>query len=144
MNSSIYIFGFYDLLCFTLDFYILGPLKCLMIPRSIKRIETTNSLFLWVPFLILFLHVFVKYKCDLRLKYVLASLVFLSSIFFLSTNGSSVYNNFKIRNRLQFYSPDYIGSWNKLHKTRLLSQFSILIISKFKAINNNKYFYLLI
>ena len=48
---------------------------------SIKSIETTNSLFLWVPFLILFFHVFVKHKRDSRLKYVLVALVFHSQIF---------------------------------------------------------------
>ena len=71
LNSSIYFFGFYDFLWFTLDLYILEPLKCLMTSGSIKTIETTNSLFLWVSFLILFFYVFVKDKRDLRLKYVL-------------------------------------------------------------------------
>ena len=60
VNSSIYLFGFYDFLWFTLDLYILGPLRCLMTSGSINSIETTNLLFLWVPSLILFFHVFVK------------------------------------------------------------------------------------
>ena len=51
VNSSKYFFGFYDFLWFTLDLYILGPLKCLMTSGSIV---TANSLFLWVYFLILF------------------------------------------------------------------------------------------
>ena len=37
VNSSIYFFGFYDFLLFTLDFYILGPSKCLMTSGIIKR-----------------------------------------------------------------------------------------------------------
>ena len=54
VNSAIYIFGFYDFLWFTLDLHILGSLKYLMTSGSIKSIESINSLFLWVPFLILF------------------------------------------------------------------------------------------
>ena len=54
VNSSIYFFGFYDFLWFTLDLYILGPLKCHMTSGSINSIETTNPLFLWAPFLIVF------------------------------------------------------------------------------------------
>ena len=81
----------------------------------------------------------MKHKRDLRLKYVLIALVFLSSIFYLSTNYNIVYNNVKLCNRLQFYSPDYLNTCNELHQTCLLSQFSILTISKPKAINN-KYF----
>ena len=60
--------------------YILGPLKCFMTSGSIKSIETTNSLFSWV-------------------------FVFLSSKFYLSTYGDIVYNNVKLCNCLQFYSP---------------------------------------
>ena len=107
---------------------------------SIKSIETTNSLFLWVSFLILFFHVFVKHKRDFRLKYVLAAFVFLSSKFYLSSYDDAVYNNVKLCNRLQFYSPDYIRTCKELNKACLLSQFSILTISKLKAINNNKSF----
>ena len=81
VNSSIYLFVFYDLLWFTLDLYILGPLKCVMTSGSIKSIETTNSLFLWVSFLILFFHVLVKHKPDFRLKYNLVAFVFLSKFF---------------------------------------------------------------
>lgn len=54
VNSSIYIFRFYDFLCFTLDLYIPGPLKWLTASGSIIRINSTNSLFSWVPLLILF------------------------------------------------------------------------------------------
>ena len=133
----------YDFLWFTLDLYILGPLKCLMTSGSIKNIETTNFLFLWVSFLILFFHVFVKHKRDFRLKYVLATFVFLSSKFYLSSYDDAVYNNVKLCNRLQFYSPDYIRTCKELNKACLLSQFSILTISKLKAINN-KFFYCLI
>ena len=75
-------YSFYDFLWFTLDLYILGPLKYLMTSGSIKSIETTNSPFLWVSFLILFFHVFVKHERDLRLKYVLFAFVFLSSKFY--------------------------------------------------------------
>ena len=142
VNSSIYFLCFYDFLWFTLDLYLLGPLKSLMIFGSIKSIETTNSLFLWVPFLILFFHVFVKHKRDLRLKYVLVAFVSLSSNFFLSTYDDIVYN--KLCNRLQFCSPDYISNCNELRRTCLLSQFSILTFSKLKAINSNKFFYRLI
>ena len=38
VNSSIYFFVFFDFLCFTLDLYILGFLKCPMISGSIKSI----------------------------------------------------------------------------------------------------------
>ena len=62
VNSSVYFFGFYDFFWFMLDLYILGPLKCLMISGSFKIIETTNSLFLRISFLILVFHVFVKHK----------------------------------------------------------------------------------
>ena len=62
VNSSIYFFGFYDFLWLMLDLYILGPLKCLMTSGSCKIIETINSLFLRVSFLILVFHVFVKHK----------------------------------------------------------------------------------
>ena len=86
VSSSIYIFNFYDFLWFTLDSYTLGPLKCYMTSRSIKSIETTDSLFLWVPFLDLFFHVFLKHKRGSRLKYVLIAFVFLSSNIYLSTN----------------------------------------------------------
>ena len=127
VKSSISISGFYDFLWFTVDFFILGPLKCLMTSWSIKSIHTTNSLFLWVPFLIQFFHVFVKHKCDLRL-YVLFALVFLSSNFYLSINGDIVYSNFILCNHLQFYSPYYINTCNKLHDTCLLSKFFTLTI----------------
>ena len=123
-----------------LDLYILGPLKCLMTSGSIKSVETINSLFFWVSFLILFFHVFIEHKRNLRLKYVLVAFVFLSSKFYLSTYGDKVYNTVKLCNRLQIYSPDYIRTSNELHETSLLSQFSILTISKLKAINNNKSF----
>ena len=95
-------------------------------------------------FLVLFFHVFVKHKRDLRLKYVLVSFVFLSSKFYLSTYDDIVYNNVKLCNNLQFYSPDCIRTCNELHKACLLSQFSILTISKLKVINDNKSFYCLI
>ena len=126
MNSSIYFFDFYDFLWFTLDLYILGPLKCLMTCGSINSTETTNPLFLWIPLLILFFHVFVKHKRDLRLKYVLIAFVFLSSNFYLSTYDDIVYNNVKLYNLLQFYSSVYISTCNELPETCLLSQFSIL------------------
>ena len=51
------VFAFFyshDFLCFTLDLYIPGSLKYLTTSVSIKNIDTTNSLFLWVPYLILF------------------------------------------------------------------------------------------
>ena len=41
---------------------------------------------------------------------------------------------------LQFYSPDDIGPCNEIQKACLLSQFSILTISKLKVINNDKSF----
>ena len=116
VNNSIYFFGSYDFLWFTLDLYILRPLKCLNTFGSIKSIETTNSMFLWVSFLILFFHVFVKHKRDLWLKYILVVFVFLSSKFYLSTYDDIVYNNVKLCNRLQFYSPDYIRTCNVLHE----------------------------
>ena len=115
-----------------------------MTSGSINSIEATNPLYLWVPFLVLFFHVFVKHKRDLRLKHVLIAFVFLSSNFYLSTYDDIVYNNVKLCNRLQFYIPYYISTCNELHETCLLSQFSILTISKLKAINNNKFFYRLI
>ena len=65
----------------------------------------------------LLFHVFVKHKRDLRLKYVLVALVFVSSDFYLSTNDNIVYNNVKLCNRLQFYSPDYLSTCNELHET---------------------------
>ena len=131
---------FYDFLWLTLDLYILGPLKCLMTSGSIKSIDSTNSLYLWVAFLILFFHVFVKHKRDLRLKYVLSAFVFLSSKYYFSTYDHIVYNKGKLCNRLQFYSPDFKRTCNERHEACLLSQFSILTISKLKAINNNKSF----
>ena len=94
--------------------------------------------------LVLFFHVFVKHKLDLRFKYVLVALVFLSSNFYLSTNYNIIYNNVKLCNRLQIYSPEYINTCNELHESCLLSQFSILAISKLKGVNNNKSFYRLI
>ena len=54
------------------------------------------------------------------------------------------YNNFKLCNCLQFYSPDYIRTRNEPREACLLSQFSILTISKLKVINNSKSFYRLI
>ena len=78
------------------------------------------------------------------MKYVLVAFVFLSSKFYLPTYDDIVYNNVKICNRLQFYSPGYIRTCNKLNEACFLSQFSNLTISKLKAINNNKYFYRLI
>ena len=133
VNSSIYNFGFYDL-WFTLDLYILGPLKYFMKSGSIKSIETTNFLFLWVPFLILFFHVFVNHKLDLRFKYVLIAFLFLFSNFCLSMYNDIIYDT----------SPDYISTCNKLCETCLWSRCSILTNSKPKAINNNKSFYCLI
>ena len=59
----------------------------------------------------------------------------------MSTYDDIVYNNVKLCNRLQFYSPDYIRTCNELHEACLLSQFFILTISKLKAVNNNKSFY---
>ena len=78
------------------------------------------------------------------MKYVLVVFVFLSSKFCLSTYDDIVYNNVKLCNRLQFYSPDHIRTCNELHETCLLSQFSIFTISKLKALNDNKSFYHLI
>ena len=144
VNSSVYYFLYYEFLWFTLDLYILGSLKCLMTSGSIKSIMITNSLFLCVYFLILFFHVFLKHEHDLRLKYVLVAFVFLSSKFYLPTYDDIVYNNVKLCSLLQFYSPVYIRTCNKLHEACFLSQFSNLTISKLKAINNNKYFYRLI
>ena len=124
--------------------YILGLLKYLMTSGSIKSIDTTNSLFLWVPFFILFFHVFVRRKRDLRLKYVLVAMVFLSSNFYSSSNCNMVYNNVNPCNHIRFYSPGNVSTCNELHETSLLSQFSILTISKLEAINVNKSFYHLI
>ena len=108
-----------------------------MTSGSIKSVETTNSLFFWVSFLILFFHVFIEHKRNLRLKYVLVAFVFLSSKFYLAIYDDKVYNNVKLCNRLQFYSPDYMRTSNELHEACLLSQISILTIFKLKAINNN-------
>ena len=110
----------------------------------LKALIPTVTVFLWVPFLILFFHVFVKHKRDLRFKYVFVPLVLLFLKFYLSTNENIVHNNVKLCNRLQFYSPDYISTCNELHEICLQSQFSILTISKLRAISNNKYFYRLI
>ena len=115
VSSSIYISGFYDFLWFMLDLYIIAPLKCFMTSASIKSIETTNSLFCG-SLLNFFFHVFVKFKHDLRLKYVLVASIFLFSNFYLSINGKVVYNNVRLCNRLQFYSPDYISTCNELYK----------------------------
>ena len=38
---------------------------------------------------------------------------------YLSTYYNIVYNNAKVRNRLHFYSPDYISICNELHETCL-------------------------
>ena len=54
------------------------------------------------------------------------------------------FNNVELCNRLQFCSSDCISTCNELHETCMLSQFSILTISKLKAINNNKSLYRLI
>ena len=54
VNNSIYLFGFYDFLWFTLDLCIPEPLKSRMTSGSIESIETTNFLFLWISFLFLF------------------------------------------------------------------------------------------
>ena len=116
VKNSIYNFDFYNFLWFTLDLHILGSLKCLMTSGSIKSIKATNLCF-YGSFLMLLFHVFVKHKRDLRLKYVLVALVFVSSNFYLSTNDNLVYNNVKLCNRLQFYSPDYISTCNELHDT---------------------------
>ena len=40
-----------------------------------------------------------------------------------------------------FTITDYMSTFNELHETCLLSQFSVFKISKLKAINNNKSFY---
>ena len=87
---------------------------------------------------------FCKIQTWFEIEYVLAALVFLSSNFYLSTSDNLVYNNVKLCNHLQLYGPDYISTCNELHKTCFLSHFSILTISKLKAINNNKSFYHLI
>ena len=110
-----------------------------MTSGSIKVIHTTNFVLVG-SFLNSVFHVFSKNKRDLRLKYVLVAFVFLSLSFYLSTNDSVVYNNVKLCNRLQFNSPDYTSTCNELHETCLLCQFSILIISKLKAINNDTFF----
>ena len=87
-------------------------------------------------FFISVFHVFVKHKRDLRLKYVLAAFVFLSSKFYLCSYDKIVYNSVKLCNCLQFYSPNYIRTCNELQQEAcLLSQFFILTISKPKAIN---------
>ena len=62
----------------------------------------------------------------------------------MSTYDDIVYSNVKLCNRLQFYSSDYISTYNELHETCLLSQFSVLTISTLKTTNNNKSFYRLI
>ena len=90
------------------------------------------------------LHLVFRFTVPLRLKYVVIAFVLLSSNFYLSTYDNIIYNNVKLCNHLQFYSSDNISTCNELHKTCLLSQFSILTISKLKAINNNKSFYRLI
>ena len=75
-----------------------------MTSGSIKRTEITDSLFLWVSFLILFFHVFVKHKRDLRLKYVLVAFVFLSSKFYLFTHDDIVYNNEQSKSYAMVYN----------------------------------------
>ena len=61
MNSSIYFFGFYEFLWFTLDLYILGPLKCLEV---LKAQRPPISCFCGSLFNSFF-HVFVKDKHNL-------------------------------------------------------------------------------
>ena len=129
---------------YVLDLYMLGPLKCLMTSGSINSIETTNPLFLWVPFLILLFHVFVKNKRGLRLKNVLVAFIFLSKNFYLSTYDDIGYNNVKLWNCLQLYSSDYISTCSELHETCLLSRFSILTISELKRINNKSFYRLIL
>ena len=56
-----------------------------------------------------------------------------------------VYDNVKLCNRLQIYSRDYLSTCNELREScLLLSQFSVLAISKLKAVKNKKSFYRLI
>ena len=83
VNCSIYIFGFYDFFCYSVGLYIFEPLKYLMKPESINSIDTVNSLSLCMCSLILFFHVFVKHKWDLKLKYVLVALVFSPNFYFV-------------------------------------------------------------
>ena len=71
--------------------YIPGPLKCLLTSGSIKTIDTTNSLFLRVPFSVFY--IFVKHKRNLRLKHVLVALVFRCLNFYMSSNDHIAYNN---------------------------------------------------
>ena len=62
----------------------------------------------------------------------------------MSSNANTVYNNVKLCNWLQFYGSDYLSTCNELHETSLLSQFSILTISKLKAINNKSFYCLIL
>ena len=73
--------------------YILGTLKCHMTPGSIKSIDMTNSLFLRMSFK--FFLCICKHKRNVRLKYVLAALVFRSVSSYLSSDDYIAYNNVK-------------------------------------------------
>ena len=97
VNSSISCFGFYDFLWFTLNFFILGPLKYLMTSGSINSINHQSFVFVGP---------FFNSVC-------------------LSAYDDIVHNNVKLWNRLQFYSSDYISTCDK-HGTYLLSQCFIL------------------
>ena len=61
VNKSTYIFGFLCFLYFTVDLYILDPLKCFMKSKSIKSIGSIDFLFRWLPVFIVFFHELVKH-----------------------------------------------------------------------------------
>ena len=50
---SLQLIGFYDFLWSNVDQYTFEPLKCLMTSGSFKSIETIDSFFMWVSFLVL-------------------------------------------------------------------------------------------
>ena len=99
-----------------------------------------NSIYMWLNFSILFSRVFLKSRCDCRLKSIFMCIVLLCSFFYSLFKHRSVYNDIKLFHQVEVFTPEYLNANNKLHEAFLNPQYTVLTILKLKQINN-KFFY---
>ena len=122
---------------------VIQTLKKLLKSESVNRSELMNSVYLWLNFSILLSHVFLKSRRGCRLKSIFMCITFLCSFYYSPFKHRSVYN-YKLSHQIEVFTPEYLNANNKLHEAFLNPQYTVLIISKLKQINNKSFYRLLI
>ena len=101
--------------------------KKLLKSESVSRSDLINSVYRWLNSSILLSHVFLKSRRDCRLKFIFMCIIFLCSFFYSLFKHKSVYNDIKLYQQIEVFTPEYLNANNKLYEVSwiLNIQFSL-------------------